>query len=201
MEEHKGKRSKASKAEDVEETSTLPNDGNGTNDAPEKVTMSGDAVALELQEKLQKEIEECRLKSQEYFDGWTRERADFSNYKKRIEREQSQMYQNATGSVIKKVLPVMDDIERALKNRPTEGEGAAWANGIELISKKFQTILEAEGIQKMPAEKEIFDPTRHEAVMQEENPDYESGQIIEVLQQGYLMGDRVLRPAMVRVAR
>jgi len=158
-------------------------------------------LSAEEIEKLQNELEAQRLKASEYFEGWQRERADFSNYKKRVERDQVQMSGSITGSVIKKYLVILDDLERALKARPRDGEGAAWAEGIELICRKLQGILEAEGIQRIQAENEFFDPSRHEAILQEENPEHESGTVIEVLQQGYTLGDRVLRPAQVKVAR
>ena len=96
---------------------------------------------------------------------------------------------------------MVDDLERALKKRPQDGDGKAWADGIELVYRKLQTILDNEGVKPMQAQGQFFDPNLHEAVMSEDNPAYESGQVIEVLQQGYLLGDRVLRPAMVRVAR
>jgi molecular chaperone GrpE len=150
---------------------------------------------------LKNELAETQAKANEYLDGWQRARADFSNYKKRVEREQSQIYQNAAGSILKRYLGIVDDLERALKNRPQDGDGAAWAEGIELIYRKLLSILESEGIQPMEAEGQPFDPNLHEAIMSEESDEHESGQIIEVLQQGYMLGDKVLRPAMVRVAR
>jgi len=159
------------------------------------------ALTMEEYEALQAELEKMRTQSAEYFDGWQRERADFSNYKKRIERDASGAQQNALTSVVRKYLVVLDDLERAMKTRPTNGEGAAWADGIELICRKLSNLLEQEGVRRMEAEKESFDPRRHEAITQEDSPDHESGQIIEVVQQGYLLGDRVLRPALVRVAR
>jgi molecular chaperone GrpE len=157
----------------------------------------------EIVEALQKELDETRCKAEEYLDGWQRSRAEFTNYKKRIERDQSQTYQQAAGSVILRFLGVLDDMERALKNPPQKGEGAAWAHGIELIRRKFVNILECEGIKPIDALGKQFDPNFHEAVATEtiEGEQYESGQIIEVLQQGYMLNDRVLRPAMVRVAR
>jgi molecular chaperone GrpE len=158
-------------------------------------------LSAEEIELLHNELETQRLKASEYFEGWQRERADFSNYKKRIERDQLQLSSSITGSVVKKYLVILDDLERALKARPREGEGAAWAEGIELVSRKLQGILEAEGIQRIQAENEFFDPSRHEAILQEESPDHESGTVIEVLQPGYTLGDRVLRPAQVKVAR
>jgi molecular chaperone GrpE len=154
-------------------------------------------------EEMQARINEACKKAEDHLDGWHRERADFSNYKKRLERDQAQMRQTITGEVLKKYLVILDDMERALKNRPSDGgEGEAWATGVELISQKLKTILEQEGILPVAEEKGEFDPTCHEAISSEESPTHESGEIIEVLQQGYKMPDgRVLRPAMVRVAR
>ena len=147
------------------------------------------------------ELEEWQLKANEYLDGWQRSRADFANYKKRVERDQAQVSQKATANVVKHFLEVMDDLELALKNRPQDGEGAAWADGVELVYRKFSSILETEGVSLIEADEQYFDPTLHEAITNEDNPDYESGQIIEVLKRGYFIGDRVLRPATVRVAR
>jgi len=151
--------------------------------------------------ELQNELQEVRTKADEYLDGWQRSRAEFANYKKRVEREQAQIYQTTTGAIVKRYLEVLDDLERALRNRPQNGEGAAWANGIELVYRKLQTILENEGVKPIQAEGQFFDPNFHEAVTLEESDGYESGQVIEVLQQGYMLGERVLRPAMVRVAK
>jgi len=158
-------------------------------------------VSLEEFETLKKDLETVQAKAGEYFDGWQRERADFANYKRRIERDQSMLAQNLTGSIVKKYLVIVDDLERALKTRPSAGEGGAWSEGIELIYRKLQNILESEGIQRMPAETETFDPNRHEAISHEDSSNHQSGEIIEVVQPGYLMGERVLRPALVRVAR
>lgn len=156
---------------------------------------AADLVALQV------ELEQLRTKSQEYLDGWQRERAEFANYKRRVEREREQVHQNATGTIVRRYLEVLDDLERALKNRPTEGEGAVWAEGIELIYRKLLAILETEGVQLMEAAGQSFDPNYHEAISHENHPDHESGQIIEVVKNGYLLGDRVLRPALVRVAQ
>jgi molecular chaperone GrpE len=147
------------------------------------------------------ELEDALVKAQEYLEGWQRARAEFANYKKRVDRDQAHTYQLAAGSVIRRFLEGVDDLERALKNRPRDGEGAAWAEGIELIYRKFLNILEAEGVKRMEAQGKEFDPNLHEAITQEDSAEHKSGYIIEVVQQGYLIGDRVLRPALVRVAR
>ena len=158
-------------------------------------------IPLEECEEIQKQLEESRAKAKEYSDGWQRERADFANYKRRIDREQLTLSQNITAEVVKKYLLVLDDLDRAMKMRPTEGEMSSWANGIDLIYRKLQNILDAEGIKRIPAEDEEFNPLRHEAISYEESADHESGEIIGVVQEGYTLGDRVLRPARVRVAR
>lgn len=160
-----------------------------------------EAELLEKVADLEQQLEKANAKANEYSDGWQRERADFSNYKKRVEREQAQLTQNLAGNILKKYLPVMDDLERALKARPAQGDGAAWAEGVELVYRKLEKVLEGEGLQRMQAENEFFDPTRHEAISNEDHPEVESGRIIEVVQPGYVIGDRVLRPALVRVAR
>jgi molecular chaperone GrpE len=160
-----------------------------------------DTVPVDIYENLVQELQQAQQQAKDYSEGWQRERADFSNYKRRVERDQQMLQLSIKGEVIKKHLGVVDDLERALKARPTEGTAAAWSNGIELVYRKLQNILESEGVKRIPAENESFDPSRHEAISHEESPDHESGEIIEVVQQGYTLGDRVLRPAMVRVAR
>jgi molecular chaperone GrpE len=182
---------------------------NPESNAAQGAASSGDAVPaapmvalpMEEYEALQKAAEHARTQTSEYFEGWQRERADFANYKRRVEREASQTYQNALGNVVKKYLVIVDDLERALKARPTSGEGSAWFEGVELIYRKLVNLLDVEGVKQMDAIHEQFDPSRHEAIMQQDSPDHKSGQIIEVIQPGYLLGDRVIRPALVRVAR
>ena len=149
---------------------------------------------------LRQQLEEVAVEADKNLDGWRRSQAEFVNFRKRVERDQARMYEEAAARVIKRVLPVIDDLNRAMQNRPAEGEGAEWANGMELISRKLQTVLESENITTMQVEGEMFDPNLHEAIAQVESPDHESGQIVEVIHQGYMIGDRVLRAALVRVA-
>jgi molecular chaperone GrpE len=158
-------------------------------------------IPKEDHEALQNDLEQSRQKAQEYFDGWQRERADFLNYKKRLERDQEQRNNNFSESFIRKYLVILDDLDRALKTRPTQGDGAAWPEGVELIYRKLRNYLELEGVRPIPTDQKTFDPTLHEAISHEASPDHESGEIIEVVQQGYMLGDRVLRPALVRVAQ
>lgn len=152
-------------------------------------------------ESLKNEIQSVQAKANEYLDGWQRSQAEFANYKKRMEREQLIAGQIMAGNIIKQFLDVIDDLDRALKNRPKEGDGAVWADGIDLIYRKFLSVLEAQGIKPIEAEGLFFDPNLHEAISHEDHPELESGRVIGVVQQGYIYGDRVLRPARVRVAR
>ncbi len=151
-------------------------------------------------EVLQAALGDITTKAEEYLDGWQRARAEFANYKKRVLRENTDIRQMARGEVIKLYLDIADDLGRALQDKPETGEEGSWADGIEIIFQKLRTRLEAEGITPMNPLGEEFDPNIHEALMKEESEDYESGQITEVMQEGYWIGKKVLRPALVRVA-
>jgi len=163
---------------------------------PNGETQPDDALA-----KLQKELEEAKAKASENLDGWQRERATLANYKRRVEKDLADAYQNAAGRVIARYLEVLDDFDRALKDKPAEGDGAKWAEGISLIHRKFQNLLEAEGVVRIEAENQDFDPNLHEAITHEDSEAHQSGQVIAVLREGYKLGDRVIRPALVRVAK
>ncbi len=157
-------------------------------------------LTLEEIVELRQELEAAQQEAAENMDGWQRAQAEFINYRKRIEREHTRVYEDAAVRVINQFLEILDDLNLALNNCSTDNEGAEWAAGIELIYRKLLTILENEGVEKMEVEGQIFDPNLHEAISQEESPDHESGQIIEVIKNGYMIGERVLRPALVRVA-
>ena len=139
-------------------------------------------------------------KAAEYLDGWQRAKAEFSNYKKRVVRDREQFNREAVGKVVKNYLSVVDDLERALKDQPKDEYITAWASGIELIYRKLVTTLENDGVTPMDVNGKVFDPNLHEAIAQIESSDHESGQIVEVIQTGYMVGERVLRPARVCIA-
>ena len=149
-------------------------------------------------EVLKKQLEEANAKTSEFRDSWMRSQAEFQNYKKRLERDNELTYVNMKGDIVKKVLPVLDDLERALQNRPADN---SWANGIELIARKLQNVLDSEGIKRIEAEGREFDPNFHEAISHEPADGVKSGFVIAVVQNGYMLGERVIRPALVRVAQ
>jgi molecular chaperone GrpE len=148
--------------------------------------------------ELENQLTEAQSQAAEYKDGWQRSVADFQNYRRRVEAEKAETYQMAVGSIIKRYLPVLDDMERAIESRPAD---LAWANGVELICRKLQAILEAEGLKLIEAEGQKFDPNFHEAISQEPAEGVDSGTVLAVIRNGYMLGDRVVRPAMVRVAQ
>lgn len=170
---------------------------NETQPPAEEMPVETDQAPVE-REALMDQLKETEAKMSEYKDGWARSQAEFQNYKKRIERDNEMMYASMKGDIIKKVLPALDDLERALQNRPADD---AWASGIELIARKMQNILENEGLKRIEAKGAAFDPNFHEAISHEPNDEVESEHVIDVVQNGYMLGERVIRPAMVRVAQ
>ena len=165
-------------------------------DSDEMVTIPLSEYAAQLEE-----VDHLKQKVDEFSDGWQRERAEFANYRKRMSRDLDSQKINNKIDLIKKYLAVKDDLERALKNMPAALTDEPWIDGIHLINQKLSNLLDGEGIQTIPAEGAAFDPEIHEAISHEDNPEVESGFIIEVVQQGYTIGERVVRPSQVRVAK
>ncbi|MEW5827500.1 MAG: nucleotide exchange factor GrpE [Chloroflexota bacterium] len=188
------KKTRKSKPEKKPEAGSAP--GNGEQAQVQEETQ---AVSAEAFADLEARLAEAESKSAEYLDGWQRARAEFMNYKNRIERDQALTAEMMRAQNIKKFLPVIDDLERALANRPAEAE--AWVEGIELVYRKLLAVLDGEGVKRIEAEGQPFDPNLHEAISMEPVDGFESGQVIGVVQAGYKLGDRVIRPAMVRVAQ
>ena len=152
-------------------------------------------------EKLQQELEEAQAQAAEYLDGWQRIQAEFSNYKKRQEAERAQVRAFANADLLRKLLPVVDDFERAATTLPSDLAHLTWCEGVFLIKQKLDGVLESENVKPIETEGQSFDPRYHEAVTYEEVAGYEEGQIIGEVQRGYILDERVLRPALVRVAK
>lgn len=187
--------------QDIERQGDPDEGGSQTSDMVENAGENNhEEIEGQDQESLLAQVDELKKQVEEYMDGWQRSRAEFANYKKRIEREREQTYQNTKGELLKRYLDIADDLRRALNNRPEKGDGALWAEGIELVYRKLLSKFESDGVTLMETDGKLFDPNLHEAISLEESDDHESGEIIEVLNPGYNLGDRVLRPAVVRVA-
>lgn len=146
-------------------------------------------------EALERELDELRGQH-------LRLRAEFDNFRKRTAREQQQIRDRAGEHLIQDLLPAIDDLERACESIPVENEnGAAVKEGIELVLKSFRRILGRHGLQEIPALSQPFDPNLHEAVMAVETEDHPGDTVIEEVQKGYTLGDRVIRPSRVVVAK
>lgn len=150
---------------------------------------------------LQNQLEKEKAKSAEYLDNWRRAAADLSNYRKRVEKDASEMSKFANSALIARILPVLDDFDRAFQTLPANLRDLTWVDGITLIQRKLAAILEAEGLKPIQAMGKPFDPNFHEAVIHEENDQHDEGTVTGELQRGYLLNDRVLRPTLVKVSK
>lgn len=152
-------------------------------------------------EKTDKKQEALKEKIEELEDRVKRQMAEFENFRKRSEREKTAMFETGAKSVIEKMLPIVDNFERGLATVPEEEKGSAFAQGMEMIYKQLLTELEAIDVKPIEAVGKEFDPEFHNAVMQVENEEYESGVIAQELQKGYTYRDSVVRHSMVAVVR
>jgi molecular chaperone GrpE len=138
----------------------------------------------------------------DYLDQWRRSAAEFQNFRKREERLRVERERNANVRLISRLIPVLDDLQRAVQHVPEELKQNDWANGMLAIERKLWNILEMEGVKAIEASTGTpFDPTIHEALISEESDEYESEHVVGELERGYRLHDNVLRPARVRVAR
>ncbi len=133
-------------------------------------------------------------------DGWQRARAEFANYKRRIERERSELFQRAALDTLKALLPIIDDFDRAFESVPEAFSEDPWLGGVSMIQRKFVSLLDLYEVEAIDPTGEAFDPNLHQAIGAEESDEVESGHVITTLQKGYRAGDNVLRLALVKVA-
>ena len=142
-----------------------------------------------------------RTKAAEYLDNWRRVAAEFSNYKKRVDRDRAEYAQFANAQILAKLVDVMDGFDAAFQAIPPKFKDESWVEGIRLVEQKLQRVLESEGIKPIEAQGKDFDPNYHEAMFYEPTPGQPEGRITGEFQRGYMLGDRVLRPARVKVAK
>lgn len=163
---------------------------------------AADALSVEAQlEAARSEAEDLRRKSEAYLDLAQRAQADFVNYKRRTSQELEQKIRDANAALLTQLLPILDDLDRALLNIPADIAEHPWSQGVTLIGQKLGNLLTQQGLEPIGAEGDLFDPRIHEAVAYEEHPTYDEGQVANVYRSGYRLRDRVLRPAQVVVAR
>jgi molecular chaperone GrpE len=177
-------------AKDPEET--LNEETSNMNSQAEPAT-----TEIEDAASLRQALAEEKKKAEEYLANWQRAQADFINYKRRTEQERLDLSRFANASLILSLLPVLDDLDRALNSEmPAKSAKQNWLEGVRLVDRKFRSILEAQGLTPIKALGEPFDPNFHEALRQDKGKE---GIVVEEFQKGYMMHDRLLRPTKVVV--
>jgi molecular chaperone GrpE len=146
--------------------------------------------------ELEKALAAEKKKAEEYLSSWQRAQADFINYKRRNEQERLEFSKFANASMLLGLLPVLDDLERALNSIPSEFAEQKWVEGVRLVERKFKSSLEIQGVKPILALGMAFDPNFHEAVRQDKGPD---GMVLQEFQKGYTLNGKLLRPAKVVV--
>ncbi len=147
------------------------------------------------------ELQECQKLCDEYLAGWQREKADFINYKKEEAVRISELMDYFRVQQILEILKVVDNWDRAMKHKPEEIKDSVWLKGIEMIENQLKDFLKSEGVQEVKTDGEVFNPEFHEAIEEETNDSGESGEILEVLEKGYTLNNKLIRPAKVKIIK
>jgi molecular chaperone GrpE len=145
-------------------------------------------------------VDELRREKDALQDRLLRTAAEFDNYRKRVERDRRDQLDAMSADALADLLPILDDLERALQ-APATGAADSFRKGVELIHRQMLELLRKRGVKPIQTVGADFDPRFHESVMSESSPDHREGEVIEELRRGYTLGDRLLRPAMVKVAK
>jgi molecular chaperone GrpE len=195
------------RGETLSEDTGLPEeqlDVEGMNEFNEEVEGQNNGTAEAVAEAepftLEDQLAAAQAKAAEYLDGWQRERAEFANARKRLEKRRIEAFKNAAVDHAAKLLPIFDDFDRALSNVPEDIESNTWFEGIQLVRRKLQIIMEGLNVEVIEAVGQPFDPNFHEALSLKEVDGVESGIVVEELLVGYRLGDQVIRPSLVNVA-
>lgn len=175
---------------------------NAVNEENTEISEENETVEAEKTETEEETLEAKLIKAEEQVkeaqDKWLRQLAEFENFRKRTNQEKQGMYNNGVRDTVEKFLPVIDNFERAVA--ATEDKESSTYKGIEMILKQMLDVMSALGVEEIPAEGEPFDPNIHSAVMHIEDESCDENVVVEVFQKGYKHGDKVIRPAMVKVA-
>lgn len=164
------------------------------------VTNDGLEPVPEQPISLEDELAAAKAEAARNLDGWQRTQAEFANARKRFEKQRVETYVNANAELVAKLLPLLDDFERALESVPAAERDNPWVSGVGLVYRKMQSVLEELNVEVIPAVGEAFDPNLHEALSQEPSDEYGSGIVVREMRRGYRLGDRVIRPSLVTVA-
>ncbi len=170
----------------IQETETEPEDAE-----------NADALSLE---SLHEELAQTQAQCAEYLDKYRRTAASFDNYRKRQARDQARQTRQLTADLIRQILPIADDLRRAVAHLSETDANAEWTQGVVMIERKLEKLLHDYGIVEIEAEGVPFDPAVHESLLAEPSDTYPEGTVIEVFEKGYKLGDLVIRPAKVKVS-
>ena len=179
-----------------EETSAAEEAVETTEEATEETTE--EIIEEPVKESPEDKIKELEQAVKDNFDKFLRKAAEFENFRKRTNNEKAGMYNNGVRDTVEKLLPVIDNFERAVEM--SEEKESSLYKGVEMILKQFLEIIASLGVEEIPALGEPFDPNVHSAVMHVEDEKCDENVVVEVFQKGYRLGDRVIRPSMVKVA-
>lgn len=166
----------------------------------EEAADNGDAPQPAEQLSLEEQLATAQEEAARYLDGWQRTQAEFANARKRFEKQRVETFTSANAELVSKLVPLIDDFERALESVPEASRANPWVTGMDLVYRKMQAILEEMNVQVIPAVGQPFDPNLHEALSQEASDEYTSGTVVREMRRGYRLGDRVVRPSLVTVA-
>lgn len=175
--------------------------GDQANTEPQVAEAVGEGEEAADLKALQQELKKQKEQSDHHLEQWKRTAANLQNYRKRVEKERAELLKSGQAALIAQLLPILDDLERAFQTLPFALSSFTWTEGLALIDRKLSLILEQQGLQEIDALGKPFDPALHQGLLEEETTAYPDGHVMAVLQKGYMLRDRVLRPAMVKVAR
>ncbi len=180
----------------ADETRSAPRDEGGRVDVAPPLGEDASAEAPTAEDPA-----EVTRQRDEYYDRLLRKTAEFDNYRKRTEKERRELTEYLTADLLHELLPPVDDLERALRVEFEGEEADAYRQGVEIIHRQLLDLLRKRGVTPIEAVGTDFDPNVHQAVAHEASPEHREGEIIEEFRRGYLLGDRLLRPALVKVAK
>ncbi|WP_223067248.1 nucleotide exchange factor GrpE [Paenibacillus caui] len=192
------------------DTNQLDNEKNAAAEGIEEVldeTVNVDVNEVEAEaggaadDRSSAELEQLRAEAEEHKQRLLRVQADYDNFRRRTQKEKEELGKYASAKLVGELLPVFDNFDRALAAaKPEQGEQSSFVKGVEMIFRQFEGVLKAEGLTPMETVGQPFNPEYHQAIMQVESDEYEEGIVVEELQKGYLLKDKVIRPAMVKVS-
>ena len=190
---------RADEAADEEGDADVPDDGEVL-EGIEADGVEADGVEAE-EDAIAADLDKARAEAESYLDDLRRLQADFDNYRKRTLREQTARAASASQALVARLLPVLDNFELAVSSAELSRDFDRMLKGVEMVFGELREVLEAEGLVRIEAEGKPFDPERHEAVIAVDEEDTEPGMVVDIVRAGYELRGKVLRPAMVKVAK